>query len=72
MKSKKLEKLILNYLLKTIKEDEDLHEDLLAAAEDLADDPDKILELVTEAQHEVSQKLKILLSSRPRPSKIKE
>lgn len=69
--TRKLRSLILRDLLKHIEESDSLAAALLNEAERLSSDPDETMELVKTAQDEVEQKLKILLGSRPRPSKQK-
>lgn len=70
-KSRKLRNLILRDLLEHLEKSNSLASSLLDEAERMSSDPDEIMELIKDAEYEVEQKLKILLNSRPRPSKQK-
>jgi succinate dehydrogenase flavin-adding protein (antitoxin of CptAB toxin-antitoxin module) len=67
----KLEKKVLAYLTRFLDENDDLAAEIMSEAENISSDEDEIMMLVIDSTENIKKKLKILLASRPRPSKEK-
>jgi hypothetical protein len=70
-KIRKLEKKALACLIRFLDENDELAAEIMSEAENFSSDEDEIMMLVTDSTENIKKKLKILLASRPRPSKEK-